>query len=66
MINLPVLHKLDIENYGLFPGTELEPGLHTEFPPGIKLILGANGLGKSTLVNILYRMLTGGLPFTDH
>src|SRR5690349_2772915 len=37
VINLPVLHQLDIERYGLFPGTESEPGLHAEFAPGLKL-----------------------------
>ena len=59
MINLPVLSQLDIDGYGLFPGTESSPGLHTELVPGLKLILGANGLGKTTLVTIIYRMLTG-------
>lgn len=59
MINLPILSQLDIEGYGLFPGTESRLGLHTEFAPGLKLVLGANGLGKTTLVTILFRMLTG-------
>lgn len=59
VINLPVLYQLDVEDYGLFPGSESNPGLHTTITPGLKLILGANGLGKTTLVTILYRMLTG-------
>jgi energy-coupling factor transporter ATP-binding protein EcfA2 len=62
MINLPVFERLDVTGYGLFPGRDQgEPGLHIEFRPGLTLVLGANGLGKSTLVSILYRILTG--PF---
>lgn len=59
MINLPVLRQLDIDGYGLFPGDASLPGLHAELNPGLKLILGANGLGKTTLVTMIYRMLTG-------
>jgi AAA domain len=62
MINFPLLDRLDISNYGLFPGGRgARRGLHIEFRAGITLILGTNGLGKSTLVNILYRLLAG--PF---
>lgn len=62
MINLPIFDRLDIEDYGLFPGDPKgERGLHIQFLPGLTLILGANGLGKTTLVAILYRMLAG--PF---
>ena len=59
MINLPVLDHLDVTDYGLFPGKEDEPDMHILFIPGLTLVLGANGLGKTTLVIILYRMLTG-------
>lgn len=62
MINLPILDRLDIVGYGLYPGRgDNKPGLHIKFQPGLTLILGANGLGKTTLVNILYRLLAG--PF---
>ena len=59
MIQLPRLDRLDVDEYGLFPGTEARPGLHVEFKPGVTLVLGANGLGKTTLVTLIYRMLTG-------
>lgn len=59
MIHLPTLQHLDVDGYGLFPGTEARPGLHIDFHPGLTMVLGANGLGKTTLVTILYRMLTG-------
>ena len=51
MINFPVFERLDISGYGLYPGVEgPNPGLHIDFPPGLTLVLGANGLG-STLSN---------------
>jgi energy-coupling factor transporter ATP-binding protein EcfA2 len=59
MINIPVLTSLDITDYGLFPGNQDNPGMHVLFTPGLTLVLGANGLGKTTLITILYRMLTG-------
>jgi len=62
MINFPVFDRLDISDYGLYPGVKnSEPGLHVQFHPGLTLVLGANGLGKTTLIRILFRMLTG--PF---
>lgn len=62
MINIPVLDRLDVSGYGLFPGSDVvEPGLHIEFKPGLTLVIGANGLGKTTLITLIYRLLTG--PF---
>jgi hypothetical protein len=60
MVNFPVLTRLDIAGYGLFPGPQpTGAGLHIEFSPGLTLVIGANGLGKSTLVGIIYRVLSG-------
>lgn len=60
MINFPKIIRLDVDGYGLYPGLrDQEEGLHIDFKPGLTLILGANGLGKSTLINIIFRMLTG-------
>jgi DNA repair exonuclease SbcCD ATPase subunit len=53
----------------MFPGADsTDPGLHIAFQPGITLILGANGLGKTTVVNVLFRLLTGpwDLPGIAH
>ena len=44
----------------MYPG-KAQDGLSIHFRSGLTLVIGANGLGKSTLVNILYRLLTG--PF---
>ena len=59
MINFPQFNKLEVKGFGLFPGKEDNPGLSIDFQPGLTLILGANGLGKTTLITILYRLLTG-------
>lgn len=62
MINFPILKSLEIQNYGLYPGTESDPGLKIDFrKQGLALIVGANGLGKTTLINIIFRLLSG--PF---
>ncbi|MBV1772173.1 MAG: AAA family ATPase [Pseudodesulfovibrio sp.] len=58
MINFPVFEKLTVQDYGLYPGKSGE-GLCIIFKPGLTLILGANGLGKTTLINIMFRLLTG-------
>lgn len=60
MINLPVLQELTVKDYDLYPGNPHgSSGLHITFRPGLTLVLGANGLGKTTLVMLIYRMLTG-------
>jgi len=66
MINFPVFEQLEVKDYGLFPGTDEKPGIDIYFKPGLTLILGANGLGKTTLITILFRMLAGAydLPRT--
>lgn len=43
----------------MYPGTTDQPGLTFEFKPGLSLILGANGIGKTTFISILFRSLTG-------
>ena len=61
MISFPVLHRISVQNYGLYVGTPDLPGLDHSFMPGVNIIVGINGLGKTTLLNILLRSLTG--PF---
>lgn len=59
MTYLPRITRLDVSGYEMFPGTPDEPGLHREFAPGMTLIVGANGLGKTTLVTLLRHMCAG-------
>ncbi|TXT40929.1 MAG: hypothetical protein FD135_831 [Comamonadaceae bacterium] len=61
MINFPVLDRVSVRNFGLYVGTPDSPGLDHSFMPGVNIIVGINGLGKTTLLNILLRSLTG--PF---
>ncbi|WP_409141904.1 AAA family ATPase [Cellulosimicrobium sp. RS] len=61
MTRLPVLKSVAVNDYALYPGTPTSPGLHTEFSAGLTLVIGANGLGKTTLITMLFRLLTG--PF---
>lgn len=61
MIKFPVFKRLQVENYRLYPGTTSQSGLDITFEKGPTLIAGVNGLGKSTLISILLRCLTG--PF---
>ena len=59
MINFPVITNIEVADFGLYPGKSDQPGLSIDFTSGLTLILGANGLGKSTLIQIMYRCLTG-------
>jgi septal ring factor EnvC (AmiA/AmiB activator) len=61
MIQFPVLEHVSVDNFALYAGTRDLPGLHHNFQPGVNVIVGINGLGKTTLLNILLRALTG--PF---
>jgi len=57
-IRFPVLKSLKIEQYQLFPGRD-KKGINHTFLPGITVIAGINGLGKTTLLNVMLRCLTG-------
>jgi hypothetical protein len=59
--SFPVFESLTVRGYGLFPGGRAGQGIDLEFRPGLTLVLGANGLGKTTLVTLLYRLCSG--PF---
>src|SRR5687768_10060351 len=57
-VRFPVLTGLQVEDYGLYPGKRGK-GLKAALPSGLTVVLGANGLGKTTLVWIMYRLLSG-------
>lgn len=54
---------MDVDGYGLYPGIPgpdgENTGLHADFGQGLSLIIGANGLGKTTLIKLIYRMIGG-------
>src|ERR1700690_2285375 len=45
--------------YGLFQAEPDSPDLTIELAKGPTLVIGANGLGKTTLIYIIFRLLTG-------
>lgn len=57
-ISLPVFRELWVDDYELFPGRTKE-GLHHPFLPGVTVVTGVNGLGKTTLLNVMLRLLVG-------
>lgn len=58
-INLPIYHRIEINGYQMFPGEADIPGLKHTFRPGLNLVAGVNGLGKSTVLLALYHGIVG-------
>ena len=59
LVNLPHIDELTIDGYVLYPGPESDPGLHHNFLSGVNVVVGINGIGKTTLLLMLFRMLAG-------
>lgn len=59
MIKFPVFERLVVSDYRLFPGLPDQPGIDFLFKNGVSLVAGVNGLGKTTLINMMYRLLVG-------
>src|SRR5687767_4094615 len=60
MISVPRVRRFDVDDYGLFPGPKAGPsGLHAKILDGLTLVVGANGLGKTTFVTMMFRVLSG-------
>lgn len=57
-VHLPVVERLRVVNYPLYPGSS-KHGLDLPFDKGVTVIAGINGIGKTTLLNLLLRMLLG-------
>ncbi len=64
MIRLPILTELRVSDYGLFPGDPRGTGITWSFQRGLSLIAGINGLGKTTLLTMILRSLTGPYDLT--
>ncbi len=58
-VNLPIFESILVENYGLYPGLNGSGGLRFNFASDENLILGVNGLGKSSLLLLLKQMIEG-------
>ena len=64
MIKLPVIRRLEIQSYGLFPGKPPGSGIDQTLESGATLFIGINGLGKTTLLIAILRALTGPFDLT--
>ena len=64
MVRLPVLTELSVTDYELFPGDPPGSGIAWSFQPGVTVIAGINGLGKTTLLLMILRSLTGPYDLT--
>jgi len=73
-IVFPVLRRLVVSDYAIFEN-DRSSGIDHTFGQGVHVIVGINGLGKTTLLNIIYRLLLGpkdmskddsGLASTQH
>jgi predicted ATPase len=53
-LRFPILHRFEIAGYQLFPGRR-GTGFAYEVKKGVTVIAGINGLGKTTLLNALFR-----------
>lgn len=58
-IKLPNLSEFEVRGYQMYPGHGDEQGFKHQFTPGLHLVAGVNGLGKSTLLLMLYHGIVG-------
>ena len=58
-INLPIFSEIEVHGYQMYPGLDGENGFRHVFTPGLHLVAGVNGLGKSTLLLMLYHGVVG-------
>ncbi|TIP00656.1 MAG: hypothetical protein E5X72_29055 [Mesorhizobium sp.] len=68
MTSFPILRSLEITGYSLYPGEQSRISgfrLNTGFGDGPWIVLGVNGLGKSTLLLLLKHLLIGPVRARD-
>ena len=58
-VKLPVLRHISVKNYPMYPGQKGKDGFAVDLLDGMSVIVGINGIGKTTLLNMILWMLTG-------
>jgi hypothetical protein len=58
-IRFPVFESISVTGFSLYPGKDGHGGMDVHFQPDENLVLGVNGLGKSTLLILLKQMIAG-------
>jgi len=61
LIAFPHIERVTVRNYQLYPGVENSKVLDLRLSDGPWLVLGVNGLGKSTLLLLMRYLLTGAV-----
>src|ERR1022692_2955607 len=61
-LKFPIIRRLLINDYALFPGPGGN-GVDHAFEPGVTVVVGINGIGKTTMLNLIYRLLVGPWDF---
>lgn len=58
-MHFPIFESLSVRDYDLYPGPGRQGGLAVRFEGDENLVLGVNGLGKSTMLLLLKQMIEG-------
>ncbi len=58
-VKFPVLRSIEVRKYSMYPGGAGKDGFAAELLDGMSIIVGINGIGKTTLLNMILWMLTG-------
>lgn len=58
-MHFPIFESLSVRDYDLYPGPNGQGGLGVRFEDDENLVLGVNGLGKSTMLLLLKQMIEG-------
>lgn len=58
-IYLPVIDQIVISGYQTYTSKTNGGVLHHDFVDGVNLVVGVNGLGKTTLLRLMHRVLAG-------
>ena len=50
-VRLPIYTQVGMDGFQMYPGLPDRPGIHHDIEPGLHLVAGVNGLGKTSRLN---------------